>query len=213
MRQTKLGTGIVPYYQSEKYSTWVLATGDTGFRPFNNVESANLRNYNKAQNLFQNNQGRILAIKAELHAASYGRISFPMPSENTNPTALDELNKLVAQGRLQIQQDSQVVHEALLSSIIEPLPVLVFPAKIGTPTATYNSPSVVNSEDSSIMIKGAQKEGTYFSPPLFVAQGRTIDFYVTMPSGYSVPASLNNFIVKFHLVTEEIPQANLSQVR
>jgi len=213
MRQTKIGDSVVPYYQSEKYSTWQMVTGDTGFRPFNNVESVNLRNYSKGQNLFLNNQGRILALKAELHGASFSALSYAMSAENTNPTVLDELNKIIAQGRIQIQQDSQIVHESLLSSIVEPLPKLIYPYKVATPTNTYNQPVAVASNDSSIMVKRSQKIGIYWTPPLFVAQGRTVDFYVTLPSGSSVPASLNNYIIKFLLVTEEIPQSNLSQVR
>lgn len=213
MRQTKIGDSVVPYYQSEKYSTWKMSTGDTGFRPFNNVEDLSLRNYTKGQNLFQNNQGRVLALKAEIHAPDYGNLSFTMASENTVPTVLTEFNKIISQGRIQVQQDSQVVHESLLSSIIEPLPNLVFPAKIGTPTNTYNQPSAIVSNDSSIMVKRSQKIGIYWTPPLFVAQGRTIDFYVTLPSGLSVAAALSNHIIKFLLVTEEIPQSNLSQIR
>jgi hypothetical protein len=213
MRQTRIGQSVVPYYQSEKYSTWVLQTGATGFKAFNNIEAESLRNYNKGQNLFTNNQGRVLALKAEVHAPSYGIASYAMAAENTAPAALDEINKLIAQGRIQIEQDSQIVHQSLLSSMIEPLPTLIFPFKVATPTNTYNSPSVASNNDSSIMVKRSQKVGIYFTPPLFVAQGRTIDFSITLPSGISVPAALNNWILKFLLVTEEIPQSNLSQVR
>lgn len=213
MRQTRIGQSVVPYYQSEKYSTWVLATGNTSFRAFNNTEAESLRNYNKGQNLFTNNQGRVLALKAEIHAPSYGIASYAMASENTAPAALDEMNKLIAQGRIEIAQDSQVVHQSLLSSLVEPLPTLIFPFKVASPTNTYNSPVIATNNDSSIMVKRSQKVGVYFTPPLFVAQGRTIDFSVTLPSGISVPASLNGWILKFLLVTEEIPQSNLSQVR
>lgn len=213
MRQTKIGDSIVPYFQSEKYSTWVLATGATGFKPFNNVEDINLRNYNKGQNLFTNNQGRLLALKAELHGVDYASLSFPMAAKNTVPTILTELNKLVAQGRITVSQDSQIVHESLLSSIVEPLPKLIFPFEIGTATNTFNLPDAVQPNDSSIMVKRSQKIGIYWTPPLFVAQGRTVDFQVSLPANYSVPASLNGIIVKFLLVTEEIPQSNLSQVR
>lgn len=213
MRQTRIGQSVVPYYQSEKYSTWVLATGNTSFRAFNNTEAESLRNYNKGQNLFTNNQGRVLALKAEIHAPSYGIASYAMAAENTAPAALDEMNKLVAQGRIEIAQDSQVVHQSLLSSLVEPLPTLIFPFKVASPTNTYNSPAIAANNDSSIMVKRSQKVGVYFTPPLFVAQGRTIDFSVTLPSGISVPATLNGWILKFLLVTEEIPQSNLSQVR
>jgi hypothetical protein len=213
MRQTKIGDSVVPYYQSEKYSTWKMTTGDTGFRPFNNVEDLSLRNYTKGQNLFQNNQGRVLALKAEIHAPDYGSLAFTMAAENTVPAVLTAFNKIISQGRLQVVQDSQVVHESLLSSIIEPLPKLIFPFEVGTASNTYNNPVAVQSNDSSIMVKRSQKIGIYWTPPLFVAQGRTIDFYVTLPSGLNVPSDLSNHIVKFLLVTEEIPQSNLSQIR
>jgi hypothetical protein len=213
MRQTKIGDSVVPYYQSEKYSTWKMSTGDTGFRPFNNVEDLSLRNYTKGQNLFQNNQGRVLALKAEIHAPDYGALAFAMATENTVPAVLTEFNKIIAQGRIQVQQDSQVVHESLLASIIDPLPRLIFPAKIGTPNNLYNEPTAVQPNDSSIMVKRSQKIGLYWTPPLFVAQGRTIDFYVTLPSGLAVASSLSNHMIKFILVTEEIPQSNLSQIR
>lgn len=213
MRQTQIGDAVVPYYQSEKYSTWVLQTGDTGFRPFNNVESQNLRNYNKGQNLFQNNQGRILALKTEIHGADFGTLSFPMTAKNTAPPILTELNKLIAQARIVVQQDSQVVHESLLSSLVEPLPKLIFPFEVGTVTNSFNLPDAVQPNDSSIMVKRSQKVGIYWTPPLFVAQGRTIDFTVSVPNNYSVPSALANICVKFLLVTEEIPQSNLSQVR
>jgi hypothetical protein len=213
MRQTKIGDSVVPYYQSEKYSTWKMTTGDTGFRPFNNVEDLSLRNYTKGQNLFQNNQGRVLALKAEIHAPDYGSLGFAMTAENTVPPVLTAFNKIISQGRIQVVQDSQVVHESLLSSIIEPLPKLIFPFETGTASNTYNNPVAVQSNDSSIMVKRSQKIGIYWTPPLFVAQGRTIDFYVTLPSGLNVPSDLSNHIVKFLLVTEEIPQSNLSQIR
>ena len=213
MRQTKIGDSVVPYYQSEKYSTWKMTTGDTGFRPFNNVEDLSLRNYTKGQNLFQNNQGRVLALKAEIHAPDYGSLAFTMTAENTVPPVLTAFNKIISQGRIQVVQDSQVVHESLLSSIIEPLPKLIFPFETGTASNTYNNPVAVQSNDSSIMVKRSQKIGIYWTPPLFVAQGRTIDFYVTLPSGLNVPSDLSNHIVKFLLVTEEIPQSNLSQIR
>jgi hypothetical protein len=213
MRQTQIGDAVVPYYQSEKYSTWVLATGDTGFRPFNNVESQNLRNYNKGQNLFQNNQGRILALKAEIHGADFGTLGFPMTAKNTAPPILTELNKLIAQARIQVQQDSQVVHESLMSSLVEPLPKLIYPFEVGTVTNSFNMPDAVQPNDSSIMVKRSQKVGIYWTPPLFVAQGRTIDFSISLPGNYSVPSSIANICVKFLLVTEEIPQSNLSQVR
>ena len=117
------------------------------------------------------------------------------------------------QARLVISQDSQVVHEDVLSSLIEPMPTMVMPYKVGTPTNTFNLPAIVGSNDSSPMVKRSQKVGIYWTPPLMVAQGRTINFDVSLPTGISVDASLNTWQIVFILVTEEIPQSNLSQVR
>lgn len=213
MRQTKIGNAVVPYYQSTKYSTWKMSTGDTGFKPFNASEDVSLRNYTKGQNIFTNNQGRVLALKAFVTGAGFVRPTFSMSAENTAPTTFDKLALLINQGRVVISQDSQVVHEDVLSNLVEPLPTLITPYKVGTPTNTYNSPAVAVSNDSSPMVKRSQKMGIYWTPPLMVAQGRTINFDVSLPTGISVDASLSNWQFVFILVTEEIPQSNLSQVR
>jgi hypothetical protein len=213
MRQTKIGNAIVPYYQSTKYSTWKMATSDTGFKPYNASEDITLRNYTKGQNIFTNNQGRVCALKAFVTGPSFVNPTFAMSSENTAPTTFDKLSLLINQARLVISQDSQVVHEDVLSSLIEPMPTMIMPHKVGTPTNTFNLPAIVSSNDSSPMVKRSQKVGIYWTPPLMVAQGRTINFDVSLPTGISVDASLNTWQIVFILVTEEIPQSNLSQVR
>jgi hypothetical protein len=136
-----------------------------------------------------------------------------MTAKNTAPPVLTELNKLIAQARIQVQQDSQVVHESLMSSLVEPLPKLIYPFEVGTVSNSFNMPDAVQPNDSSIMVKRSQKVGIYWTPPLFVAQGRTIDFSISLPGNYSVPSSISTLCIKFLLVTEEIPQSNLSQVR
>jgi hypothetical protein len=213
MRQTKIGNAIVPYYQSTKYSTWKMATSDTGFKPYNASEDITLRNYTKGQNIFTNNQGRVCALKAFITGPSFVNPTFAMSAENTAPTTFDKLSLLINQARLVISQDSQVVHEDVLSSLIEPMPTMVMPFKVGTPTNTFNLPAIVSSNDSSPMVKRSQKVGIYWTPPLMVAQGRTINFDVSLPTGISVDSSLNTWQIVFILVTEEIPQSNLSQVR
>jgi hypothetical protein len=144
---------------------------------------------------------------------SFVKPTFAMSAENTAPTAFDKLALLINQGRVVISQDSQVVHEDILSNLMEPLPMLVMPYKVSTPTNTYNLPAIVASNDSSPMVKRSQKMGIYWTPPLMVAQGRTINFDVSLPTGISVDSSLNTWQIVFILVTEEIPQSNLSQVR
>lgn len=207
----------VEFYTSEKYSTWVLATGATGFRPFSGQESSSaLYKYKIGQNLFDNNQGRICALKAKVHGPSFGAIPFGRPTSGASPavpTVLQNLEILLNQARVQILQDTKIVHDGILSSLVEPLPHLIFSGRDGTPSNAYEviMPSYRN--ESSLLVKNSQKFGVYWTPPLMVAQGRSVDFIVSLPVGITVDSSLNNFIIKFELATEELPQFSPSPVR
>jgi hypothetical protein len=211
MRIQKIDDRLLNYYQSTKYSSWVMATGQNSFVPFANVEAENLRNYTKGQNLFLNNQGRVLALKANLFSPNFGRLKYQ--DSDGLLTIADDLNSFINQGRIIITQDSKTVHEDLLSSLIEPIPQIVTGEKVGTPTNTYRPMSISGRIDSSVNVKNSTKYGAYFTPPLIVGQGRTINFVVQYPSTYSIPASLNNHVLQFILVTEELPQENISQAR
>lgn len=210
-RVTRVLNADVPFYQSVKYSTWVLTTGQTGFTPFAGVEASNLRYYNVGQNLFFQNQGRVLALKATLSGPSFGRLNL---QDSAGALAIaDSAQALFQQARIVISQDSQIVHEDLLRNLIQPLPLFANPIVTGTPVNAYGPIGISSSNDSSAMIKRAQKPGVYFTPPMFVAQGRNISFQVVTPTGYSIPANLNTYNLQFILVTEELPQSNLAQVR
>lgn len=207
----------VEFYTSEKYSSWVLATGQTGFRPFAGQESSStLYKYKVGQNLFDNNQGRICALKAKIQGVSFGSIAWGRPTSGASPavpTILSNLDILINQARITVLQDTKIVHDGLLSSIMEPLPNLFFSGRDGTPSNAYEIVTPINKQDSSLLVKGAQKFGVYWTPPLMVAQGRSIDFNVTLPTGVSVDSSLANLIIKFELATEELPQMSPSPVR
>ena len=212
MRQQLINGQPVEFYNSEKYSSWVLATGQNSFQPFANTEAENLRNYSRGQNLFSNNQGRILALQARIHAPNFGRLSLQDATSGAL-TIADDLNAFLSQARIEIRQDSKIVHEGLIQNIAEPLPFLIKGEKVGTPTNAYNPISVSGAGNSSLNVKRSIKNGVYFTPPLMVSQGRTVSFSVSTPSSYTIPAGLNNHIVQFILFTEEIPQANLVQAR
>lgn len=207
----------VEFYTSEKYSSWVLASGQTGFKPFSGAESSpTLYKYKVGQNLFDNNQGRICAMKAKVHGASFGSIAFGRPTSGASPAVpaiLTALETLINQARITILQDTKVVHDGLLSSIMEPLPNLIFSGRDGTPSNAYEVITPINKQDSSLLVKGATKYGVYWTPPLMVAQGRSIDFNISLPSGVTVDSSLANMIIKFELATEELPQMSPAPVR
>lgn len=202
-----------PYYNDYKYSSYVLASGSTGFLPFAAVEAENLRNYKIGQNLFDQNQGRVLLIKGSIHAPNYARFDLGARSAAYGDIA-NAMNALIEQGRLSITQDSQLVHKDLLQNLFPRIPMAstadssngVLPANSITP----NFPALVYDNG---LTKSANKIGYYFAPPLFVANGRNISFAVTFPTGYAVPAILANYILKFELSVEEIPQSNISEVR
>jgi hypothetical protein len=210
-------TQDVEFYTSEKYSSWVLASGQTGFRPFSGAESSStLYKYKLGQNIFDNNQGRVCALKAKIQGTSFGSVAWGRPTSGATPsvpTILNNLEIIINQARVQVLQDTKIVHDGLLASIMEPLPNLFFSGRDGTPSSVYEIVTPLNKQDSSLLVKGATKYGVYWTPPLMVAQGRSIDFNVSLPTGVTVDASLANLIIKFELATEELPQMSPSPVR
>lgn len=209
----------IEFYTSEKYSSWVLTAGQTGFRPFAGQESSpTLYKYKIGQNIFDNNQGRVCALKAKVHGASFGSIAFGRPTSGASPavpSVLNQLEILLNQARIQILQDTKVVHDGLVSSLVEPLPHLIFSGRDGTPSNAYEIVSPVYRNESSLLVKNSQKYGVYWTPPLMVAQGRSLDFIVSLPSGITVNADLQTagIIIKFELATEELPQMSPAPVR
>jgi hypothetical protein len=205
--------GNVEFYESHKYSTWALATGATAFQPFNNIEAANLRNYDKGQNIFKQNQGRILALRVSFHGPAYVNPTLQTGATFVTLTATQDYNAFMAQARLSILQDSQLVHEDLLSSYLPYAPWIYQAPDAGTPTAATRPLTFFDPNDGNGNNYKASKWGVVFRPPLVVGAGRSVDFQVTTPPGYSLPSTLNGFYVRFELVTEELPQSSISQVR
>lgn len=208
------GRGPVPtpFYNDDKYSTWVLATAATGFTPFAAVEAETLRNYKIGQNLFDQNQGRVLLLKGSIHGPNFARFDLGARS-GALADIPNAMNALLEQGRITITQDSQITHKDLLCNLFPRLPLASSADSNGTLPANSvvpNFPAVVSDGG---LVKSASKMGYYFSPPLFIAAGRNIQFVVNFPTGYSVPAVLNNYILKFELSVEEIPQSNITEVR
>lgn len=212
MRIQKINNLDVPFYNSTKYSTWVMAEGDTGFNPFSGAESSqNLRFYANGQNLFTQNSGRVLALQAKFFAPSYSAPVYQTLATGAF-TILEEISKVMQNGLISISQDSNIVHEDLLSNLMPELPKFGYGVKTGTPADTYQPVSVANFSAGSNEVKRSNKTGIYFTPPLMVLPARSISFQCKLNSG-TVPASLNGYIIRFELTTEELPQANAAQVR
>jgi hypothetical protein len=211
MRLQNINGANVPFYNSTKYSTWVMATGDTGFTPFAGIESAGLRYYATGQNLFTQNSGRVLSIQAKFFAPNYTALRFQDLTTGAL-TIAEELSKIRQNGLLQITQDSNVVHEDALSNLLPEIPTFIVGVQTGTPTNTYQPVSVGNFSAGGNEVKRSNKTGMYFTPPLMVLPARNISFNVRLNQG-TVPSTLNTFICRFELSVEELPQSNASQVR
>lgn len=200
MRKMSLGKDdkgqeiIVDYYQKTAFSTWVLATGQSNYTYFNNIEGPAQRNYQKGQNFFEQNQGRILAYQMEL-----------LDSAGANPTWTPAIATAwgTLRNALQIvtSQDSTISDLTLGSDLAPPSPLI-----IGASVA------VANFDGGSAFVKPSSKRGKYFEPPLFVGNGRSVDIIANV-IGTSVPAGVNGFLLRLYAILEEMPQTNINAVR
>jgi hypothetical protein len=212
MRIQKIDGQNAPFYNSTKYSTWVMATGDTGFNPFSGAESSQtLRFYSNGQNLFTQNAGRILAYQAKFFAPNYSAPVYQTLATGAF-TILEEISKIMQNGLVSIVQDSNVVHEDVLSNLMPELPKFGYGVVNGAPTNTYQPVSVANFSAGGNEVKRSNKTGIYFTPPLMVLPARNVSFRCTLNAG-TVPAALNGYIIRFELTTEELPQSNAAMVR
>lgn len=212
MRVQKLGNRDVIFYNSTKYSSWVMATGDTGFNPFSNSEaSAGIRFYSSGSNLFTQNSGRVLALHAKFFGASY---TTPEYQDSTTGafTVRDAIQQVRENGLLTISQDGNVVHEDLLSNLMPAIPTYAYGIAVGAPNNIFNQAQAQSFDAGSNEVKRSNKTGVYFTPPLIVLPSRNISFKVQLNTG-SIPAALNTMIVRFELTVEEFPQANATEVR
>lgn len=192
-RYQQIDGKVVPYYKKTAFSTWVLVTGQSSYTPFNNVEGTTLRNYNKGQNLFEMNRGRVLALSAELLDASYTVPNWTLAIA----TAWETIRQ---KGVIIISQDGTVSDNVTLKEITIPAPLIVGVAAI----ANFDSGSPLKASSS--------KRACYYEPPLIVDTGRSLDFAITL-IGATVPAALNGYNIRFDLVTEEMPAPSDQEVR
>lgn len=192
-RYQEINGKIVPYFKKTAFSTWVLATDQTSYTPFNNVEATSLRNYNKGQNLFEMNRGRVLALSAELLDASYAVPNWTLALA----TAWESVRQ---KGVIVISQDGTVSDNVTLKEISIPAPLIV------------GTVAITNFDAGSPLKASSSKRACYYEPPLIVDTGRSLDFAVNL-IGVKVPAALNNYNLRFELVTEELPIESTQEIR
>lgn len=203
---------VTPYYQREIYSTWTLATGQTGYQFFANVEAVNLRNYNLGQNIFVSNRGSVLALVGGVFAPAYGQTR-DLTSAASGDIA-DAINAILAQGELTITKDSDIEHKCLLQSIFGTFQNLQETREVPTPVNDFANAVPAIAAPASPWNRDAAFPGYVpLSPPSIVDFGRTIGFTVTLPQGVAVDAVANNFILQLRLLIEEYPVGGLEPIR
>lgn len=193
MRKMNFMGSDIDFYQKTAFSTWVLATGNTGFQYFNNIEPATERNYTKGQNFFEQNQGRVLGYKLTLLDAVGAEPTWTLALATAWGTMKNQMQILT-------NQDS-TVSDVCLGYDLAPAP----PSLVGVA-------AIANYDGGSLPIKPSGKAGKYFEPPLFVANGRSIDIAAILIGG-TVPAALNTFKLRLYAYLEELPQTNIVATR
>ncbi len=211
MRMREIAGQQTRFYQRSAYSTWTLATGNTGYDFFANSEASTLRNYNLGQNIFYSNRGALLGLQASIYGASYAAIT-----DITSATYGDiatALNQIITQATITISLDSEPNHIAMLSDLIKPLPILIEADQFGTASNVAKPVVPYALQDNTMYNRDANVQGMWFSPPIIVDFGRNLSFKLSLPSGVSVAAVANNYIIQLKAVLEEYPNVNLAEVR
>jgi hypothetical protein len=198
---------IKPYYPRTIYDSYAMATGVaiTGFKPFNNQSSQSLSSYVKGQNVFELNQGRVLYLAGDILGAAFA--SFKPITGIATASVLDDYTKLWSQHTLIIKQDGQDAQKSLFSELF--------------PEPTWWNDAVTSGAAFQIAPPGrggalwsqSTRRGVYLAPPLFVGNGRTLDFTITTTSTYAPAAALNTFVLRFVMALEEIQPDNPAPVR
>lgn len=207
---------VYPFYFRTIYDGITLAA-QTTFQFFAGQTTAANRNYVHGQNFFKSNQGRLLALGARLLGASYGALRFQSITAASGIDILNAWNALVSQCTFRIELDSRPVHYGLLQDIMPLAPIVSSAQEVGTATNTYKPADVLVAPGdfgvSSAVNQKTQKNAVYFETPIEVPNGRTLNFFAEMPSGVTIDTDLNNFILQFVAVLEEIPNADPQSVR
>lgn len=197
---------LVPFYQRTIYSSWTMATGNTAYAFFQNTEAANLRNYNYSQNPFISNQGRILSIRAEFLAASFGQVQ---AARTGGAALLTAINQMRTQLQLTITKNSEPSAIMLLADLMPVLPMVAIAQ--GSDDSAFAFP--VNTDTGGGLYRSTDKNLVIFDPPLEVQKSEVITFNAALPSGVSVPAALNGYILNLYMLLEEVPPYGTTPVR
>lgn len=202
----QLARRVVSFYQRTIYSTWTLATGNTAYAFFQNTEASNLRNYNYSQNPFISNQGRILSLRAEFLGASSAAIQIARTGGAAIITAMQELR---SQMQITVTKNSEPSAIMLLADLMPVIPMVSISQ--GADDSAFAFP--VNPDNGGGLYRATDKNLVIFDPPLEVDKSEVISFQASLPSGVSVAAALNNYILRMYMLIEEVPPLGTAPVR
>lgn len=188
-----------PFYYDKLHSDLKLATGNSRIQFFKRAEEEKYRNYNGETNPFPTGDGRILSLGAKLFAEDYGAIQItPSTTEILNAMA-----KLINSGEIEMEVGQDVVHRDVMTTLIPPIPYISKPENQGTPNDVIRpAVALVHQEKQSEWIKKSNQNLILFEAPLPVRAGVSVSVTLTFKGGFTIPAELNNYILRMELGAE-----------
>lgn len=209
-RLTEIAGRTRRFYQRRIRSSWVLASGDTGFKFFQQKEAAAIdRNYEYNKNFFRHNAGTILQLRGYVYAASYATIS-PTGTFAAVTAILNQLQRLVSLCDVQILVEDGRDHETRLRNLTGAMPSLML-------ETTANNLAVVPSSDEGGMMVNSLRRGDNFAPVITVETDRVPVVNAQLPAGEvigsGVYTGIAGYIIELEACIEEYPQDNAAIVR
>ncbi|MCB1864411.1 MAG: hypothetical protein KDG50_03210 [Chromatiales bacterium] len=182
------------FYESQVYSGWAMATGNSGYTFFQGTEAETHRNYNTNTNLFDTGQGRIVTAHVVLYETAY---ALPVLVTGATTTVADEWFAMVSRAVFEFKVGSTTVHRQLLQGMTPSAPGIQL-------ALTSGANSVLTQQGVGANGRNAVHPGMkFFTPPLEVPPGQSIRVVCTLPQAVN---ALNTYIMQLVLGIEENPQ-------
>lgn len=201
-------TQIAEYFDRTIYSTCVLGTSFQSYDFFQNIEAANLRNYQSSSNFFLSQQGAVIALQMSLHGANYAAIN--KITTSTYGDRMDAWNILVQQGQLNVVLDTKP-NAIMLGSDLAVSPAILIESS-GAGVLNDVNPHYPLLQPTTLYNRASPLAGQWYDPLLLVANNRTLQHTFATPAAVNTTA-ISTFALKLTAVIEEYPSLNPSPVR
>ncbi|TGL12429.1 hypothetical protein [Leptospira meyeri] len=192
----------------ELHSTAKLATGEKSFGFFaGNEDRANyghLAHYGLGgKNPIESQKGKLVGFQVELHGPDFAALN--LAGDGTY-NVLDAANKLINMIRFRITKNKTVLREGSFKSIIDPLPRVLKPSKVGTGIENgLVAVSAVETQTGNIEERNSGLRVLYL--PVDFSNNDSFVFEAWLPSqSGGVDAALNNHLLVVTALGVEFPK-------